>query len=186
MDRGPLGEPPPLTIKASPSQWQIHGSGPDSELVEQAIPQAGHQQQADQHQHSPTSQLEQPEPLPQGGEAADRPTEPQGGDQERDAKAQRVGEQQDRATPHAATADRGQAEYGAQRRPDTRRPPKPEHHPKRQRARQPAGDPVGPEPPLLVEEGGLEHPGKDRATPATTLPSWRPPCSTSCPETPET
>src|SRR6266542_605796 len=67
------------------------------------------------------------------------------------------------ATPSAATADRGQAEYGAERRPDPRRPPEPEHHPKRQRARQPAGDPVGPEPPLLVEEGGLEHPGKDQA-----------------------
>src|SRR5918994_2615856 len=75
-------------------QGQGDRPGPDLELGQQRVPEAGEQQQPDDHQHPAPDQLEQPEAGPQGREPAHGPPEAEGGDQERQAEPDRVGEQQ--------------------------------------------------------------------------------------------
>src|SRR5215216_4747683 len=144
-------------------QGQSDRPGPDLELGQQGVPEAGEQQQADHHQHPAPGQLEQPEPGPQGREPAKGPPEAEGGDQERHAKPDRVGEQQQRPPAGPAPADGGQPEHGPEGRADAGRPAEPEHHPKRQGPGEPAGDLVGPQAPLPVQEAGLDHPGQEQA-----------------------
>src|SRR6266487_2381411 len=88
-----------------PLQRKVHRAGPDAELVEEAPPQAGHEQQPDDHQHSPSGQFEQPEAAAQGGKAPDRAAEAERGDQERHPEPEGVCEQQDGATLQAPAAD---------------------------------------------------------------------------------
>src|SRR5918992_1395122 len=77
-------------------QGQGDRPGPDLELGQQGVPEAGDQQQPDDHQHPAPGQLEQPEAGPQGREPAHGPPEAESGDQERQAEPDRGGEQQQR------------------------------------------------------------------------------------------
>src|SRR4029453_8572658 len=95
-------------------QGQGDRPGPDLELGQQRVPEAGEQQRADHHQHPAPGQLEQAEAGPQGGEPAHGPPEAEGGDQEGQAEPDRVGEQQQRPPPGPAAPDGGQAEHGAE------------------------------------------------------------------------
>src|SRR5918995_951707 len=83
---------------------------PDLELGQQAVPEAGEQQQADHHQHPASGQLEQAEAGPQGREPSKGPPEAEGGDQERQAEPDRVGEQQQRSPAGPPPPHGGQAE----------------------------------------------------------------------------
>src|SRR5512132_4102948 len=154
------GRPPPLrsgragggrssTANGGTSlQGQGDRPGPDLELGQQGVPEAGQQQQADHDQHPAPGQLEQAEAGPQGREPAQGPPEAEGGDQERQAQPDRVGEQQQRPPAGPAAADGGQAEHRAQGRADAGRPAEPEDHAQGQGAGQPARDLVGPQSPL--------------------------------------
>src|SRR5215216_1219909 len=150
------------TAKGTSLDGQADRPGPDLQLGQQTVPQAGEQQQPDDHQHPAPDQLEQPEAGPQGREAAQGPPEAEGGDQERQPQPERVGEQQQRPPEGPAPAHRGQAEHGGEGGTDARGPAEPEHHAQGQGADQPARDRVGPQAPLPVQEAGLDHPGQEQ------------------------
>src|SRR4029453_9931017 len=103
-------------------QGQGDRPGPDLELGQQGVPEAGQQQQADHDQHPAPGHLEQAEAGPQGREPARGPPEAEGGDQERQGGPDRVGEQQQRLPAGPAAAHGGQAEHRPQGGADAGRP----------------------------------------------------------------
>src|ERR687897_257531 len=128
-------------------QGQGDRPGPDLELGQQGVPEAGEQQHPDDHQHPAPDQLEQPEAGPQGREPAEGPPEAEGGDQERQAQPRPGG--------------------GEQQRPPAGPPPPPQGPPRGPRTRSRTRARTGPPRPPPARPGGrpaARRPGRSPPT----------------------